>query len=209
MGVTYTDQLENPTLTSDLDIFSELSYYKDEDYLMQMDKFVKFVRECEHLVRKHPDYDNIVSMIREAHMDHCQVLGNISRFDATLEIHHGPMLTLFDYCAIVTNYLMKKKDPEITTFKVARIVLEEHIQGNIQLVVLSKTVHQLIDTGEIFINLNQGLGNIGKFLFKYHDGLDDLYIDKINRYIDLSKKFHSTDNQILDLEKNMVNWSYR
>lgn len=207
MAVEYTRD-KDLTVESDTVLF-DLPYYKDKDYLMHMDDFVKFIRACEHMVRKHPDYDNIMGAIREDHMDHCQVLGHISRFDATLEIHHGPMLTLFDYCAIVTNYLANHKDPHITTFKVSKLVMDEHMVGNVQVVVLSKTVHQLIDTGEIFINLNQGIGNVDNFLKRYKDGLDDMYIDKINRYIDLSKKFHSTDNQILDLEENMVSWSYR
>lgn len=198
----------NITVSSDNQLFN-ISYYKDKDYFMNMDNYVKFIKACEHTIRKHPDYDNVITSIREDHMEHCQVLGNISRYDATLEIHHGPMLTLFDYCAIIINYLLAKNKKDITTFKVSKIIIDEHLEGNIQVVVLSKTVHQLIDTGEIFINLDQGIGNIEKFLDRYHEGLDDGYIDKINKYIDLSKKFQSTDNNILSLENKMIQWSYR
>jgi hypothetical protein len=81
--------------------------------------------------------------------------------------------------------------------------------GDVQFVVLSKTAHQLIDTGEIFINLNQGIGDIQSFINRYRDGIDEVMVDKINRYIDMSKKFESTDNGILELEDKMISWSYR
>ena len=38
---------------------------------------------------------------------------------------------------------------------------------------------------------------------------DEVMVDKINRYIDMSKKFESTDNGILELEDKMISWSYR
>jgi hypothetical protein len=87
--------------------------------------------------------------------------------------------------------------------------MDEHLLGNVQFVMLSKTVHQMIDSGELFISMKQAIGDVNTFLKKYKDGLDDMYIDKINRYIDMSKKYDSTDNGIFDLEENMVNWSYR
>lgn len=207
MAITY-EQDKELTITGDASLF-DISYYKSKDYLMNMDNYVKFIKATEQTVRKHPDYDTVISIIREEHMDHCQVLGHISRFDATLELHHGPMLTLFDYCAIITNAMIARNSDRINTFTIAKRVIDEHIAGHVQLVVLCKTVHQLIDTGEIFINLNQGIGDVKAFLDTYHDGLDDIYVAKINEYINLSKKFESTDNKILDLEENMVNWSYR
>ena len=204
-GVDYKKD-DNLTITSDMDIF-DISFYKDKFYFMNLDNFVAFIKGCEKLVRKHPDYDNFVGTIRELKMDHCQVLGHVSRYDATIEMHHGPMLTLFDYCAIITEALIRRKE-KISTFRVAKLVLDEHYDEHVQIVMLSKTVHQLVDTGEVFINLNQGIGDVNGFLEKYHDGIDR-YVDKINEYIDMSKQFKSHDSNILDLEDKMVNWSYR
>ena len=196
------------TITSDL-VLEDISYFKTKDYFMRLDNYVNFIKSVVKLVRKHPDYDHWVNRIREEQIDHCQVLGNISRFDAELQVHHGPLFTLFDYCMIVLNYLISKDYNKITTFKVAELVILEHISGHVQGVVLCKTVHQLIDTGEIFINLNQGIGNINAFIDTYKDGIDDRMKEKINNYIDMSEKFESTDNDILKLENKMISWSYR
>lgn len=185
----------------------DISFNKDKYYFMNLENYVGFIKGCERAIRKHPDYSNFVDAIRELKMEHCQVLGNISRFDAVIEMHHGPMLTLFDYCAIVTDHLLNH-DETVNTFKIAKIVLDEHYKEHVQIVMLCKTVHQLVDSGELFINLNQGIGDVNTFLKSYPDGLDK-YKAKINEYIDLSRKFKSHDSNILELENNMVSWSYR
>ena len=207
MGVKYHKD-KDKTVSSDVE-WMDISFYKNEEHLREINNFVKFIKAVEKLVRKHPDYEKMVKDIHETYMDHCQVLGNISIEDAILEVHHGPLLNLFDICMIITNAFIKRKKEDISTFTVAEAVMREHLLGHIQFVVLCQTVHQAIDTGQIFINLNQGIGNIQEFLNKYHDGLDDVLIDKINQYIDLSKKFESTDNGIFTLEENMIEWRYR
>ena len=207
MSMEYTKD-EEMTITSDL-VLEDISFYKKKDYFMRLDNYINFIKAVVKLVRKHPDYDHWVNRIREEQMEHCQVLGNISRFDAELQVHHGPLFTLFDYCMIVLNYLIAHDDQYITTFRVAELVIMEHSLGHVQGVVLCKTVHQLIDTGEIFINLNQGIGDINAFIDTYRDGIDSQLKEKINQYIDNSEKFDSTDNEILKLENKMTSWSYR
>ena len=205
MKLTYFRD-ENKTVRSDVQPF-DISFYKDATYFINLENYVGFIKACERTIRKHPDYGNFVDSIRELKMEHCQVLGNISRYDAVIEMHHGPMLTLFDYCSIVVDHLLNEGHT-INTFKIANIVLQEHYLEHVQVVMLSKTVHQLVDSGELFINLNQGIGNVNEFLKKFNKGLER-YKTKINEYIDLSKKFKSHDSNILELEETMISWSYR
>lgn len=204
--IEYTND-EKLTVTSDNDIF-DIVFEKDTNYLQDLDVFIRFIKGCEQQVRKHPDYSIFVDTIRENCMSQCQILGNISSMDAVIEAHHGPIFTLFDYCVIITNFLLKKEG-KVTTFRVAKLVLDEHFNGNVQIVMLAKTPHQLIDTGEMFINLNQGIGNVTKFIKKYKEGLDESYIHKINSYIRMSEEHESSDNGLLELDGKQVNWSYR
>ena len=204
--IEYTND-ENLTVSSENDIF-EIVYDKDARYLQDLDVFIKFIKACEPEVRKHPDYSLFVDTVRETCMSQCQILGNITSSDAVIEAHHGPLFTLFDYCVIITNFLLKKEG-KVTTFRVAKLVLDEHFAGNVQIVMLAKTPHQLIDTGEIFINLNQGIGKVINFIKKYKEGLDETYIKKINAYIRMSEQHESSDNGLLELDGKTVNWSYR
>lgn len=197
------------SISSRHDIF-DIQYYKTKTYLQSIENFVSFIKACERVVRASSEYKAYVAQLFSLGLNKCQVLGHIEVDEddnVTLEMHHGPILTLFDYCAIVTDYLLNNNQ-NINTFKVARIVLNEHFEGNIQTVMLSKTVHQLVDSGKLFISFNQAIGNLNNFLIKYKDGLNPERISKINQYIELSKQYDTYDNHLLDLKNTITDWNY-
>ena len=72
---------------------------------------------------------------------------------------------------------------------------------------LSNTVHEEVHANNIFINMKQAFGNINKFIDKYHNGLHEEQIDKINEYIELSMKYDSTDNNVLRLNETVKKWT--
>lgn len=202
----------NLTISAKTTIF-DISFFKDSNYYMNLESYIKYVKACEHLVRTNRRYTEYKANLYAMGLNHCQVLGNIANVDVvggeevTIEMHHGPILTLFDYCAIIIDYNLAHKIP-IDTFTVANSVLDEHFAGNVQTVMLSKTVHELVDSGKLFINFNQATGNINEFLHKYHDGLSADQIEKINKYISLSEKYDTFDNGLLDLKNSISNWDY-
>ena len=195
----YTND-ENLTITSDMELF-DICFWKDKDWLLDIDRYRKFIKEVEKQVRHSVDYSNFISVVSET-MDHCQFLGHISKYDAKLECHHN-FLSLYDYCSIITNAMLERGEL-VNTFTVAKAVIAEHYDEHVNLVMLCKSAHEAVDTGDIFINLSQGIGNVNEFIKKYRDGLNEVYIDKINEYIDMSRKFKSTDNRIFELDKQMV-----
>ena len=199
------------SVSSRNDIFG-IQYYKTKSYLQSIENFVNFVKACEKVVRTSSEYKAYIAQLFSLGLTKCQVLGHVEVSDdkdetVTLEMHHGPILTLFDYCAIVTDHLLFN-NKNINTFLVARIVLNEHFNGNIQTIMLSKTVHQLVDSGKLFISFNQAIGNLNEFLRKYKDGLNPERISKINRYIELSKEYDTYDNHLLDLKNTITDWNY-
>ena len=68
---------------------------------------------------------------------------------------------------------------------------------------VSKTVHEEIHNGEVFINYKQAYGNIGAFIKKYQDAISDEYRDQINKYIDKSLLKDSTDFGVLEINKSL------
>lgn len=197
------------TVSSRGELF-DISFYKDSEYLKSIENFTKFIYACEHKIRNSKEYANFKAQLFEMGLTRCQILGNIEADDdnqVTIEMHHGPILTLFDYCAIVVDALIKRGE-KINTFRVARIVLDEHFEGNVQTVMLCTTAHQEVDTGRFFISFDQARGNLNKFLIKYRDGLNDERIQKINRYIELSEEYGTFDNGLFDLKNTLTNWDY-
>lgn len=207
-NIEYTND-ENISVSSNNDIF-DIQFYKDKEYFRNIENYVKFIKSCESRVRNSDDYDKYVATMKSIGLDRCQILGNIHPEEGDMtkvEMHHGPLLTLFDYCAIVLDYLLNTNQ-KVNTFIVADIVLQEHFNGNIQTVMLAVTPHQLIDSGKIFINFNQATGNLNNFLIKYKEGLNPEQINKINRYIDMCEKMDTTDNGLLDIKNTISKWTY-
>ena len=197
------------TISSRTELF-DISMYKDKEYLKSIENFVKFVSACEKFIRSSSEYSNFKAQLFEMGLTKCQVLGHIEADEfgqVTVEMHHGPILTLFDYCAIVIDSLLARNE-KVNSFRVARIVLDEHFEGNVQTVMLSKTVHQEVDSGRLFISFDQARGNLNNFLQKYSDGLNEERIQKINRYIELSEEYGTFDNGLFDLKNTLTDWNY-
>lgn len=209
-NIDYKKPSKNPTLDSDSSLYS-LPFYKDAEYFANLDNFVGFIKAVEKLVRTSKYYKRYIKYIKEdVGLKFCQVLSNVKQEDedslVEIEMHHGPILTLFDYISIVVDHMIYH-NKKITTFKVADIIVEEHFQNNIQIVMLSKTVHEQVHENNVFLSTKHGFGDINTFIKKYKDGLSDEMIDKINRYIELCEKYDSFDKHVLDLRDQIKGWS--
>lgn len=212
-NIEYKNEDGNPKVVSDLSEY-EIDFRKNHHFFLVYANYTGFIKGVEKLIRTSDDYTDYVASLKNKGLTRCQVLGNVDSnmsekgHKVSVEMHHGPIFTLFDYCAtVITSEL--KRGQKVTTFKIAKLVMDEHWAGNIQTVMLSSTVHAAVDSGKIFINLKQTTGNISGFIKKYGDGLTAKNIETINKYIDLSNKYKSTDNGLFELKDAMVDWSRR
>ena len=181
--------------------FYKILMYKDADYFSNYDSYVNFIKGCERAVRNNDRYKKYIHYLKkEVKLNRCQVLKNITDEDADIEMHHGPIFTLFDICAIVVEYFLLKKW-KISTFRIADMVLDEHQKNRIQVVMVSTTVHQEIHNGDLFINYHQAWGDMNAFIKKYREAITDDYREQINRYIDRSLLYDSNDFDILKLNE--------
>lgn len=204
-SIDFKKESKNFILDSENSMY-ELPFRKDEEYFSNLENFIYFIKAVEKIVRIDPRYKRYIDHLkRDVGMNVCQVLSNVDDESAGIEMHHGPMLTLFDCVSIVVDWFIANGKP-ITTFRVADVILEEHFNHNIQVVMLSKTVHQEVHEGKIFISNKQGWGNVNRFLSKYRLGLNEEIVYKINRYIELSEKYDSFDKDVLKISKNLKQW---
>lgn len=175
---------------------------KQNNNLHTNEEFISFIKRCEKTIRAHPDYTAYIShIINDIGLNHCFVFPNITTdMDVTIEMHHGPIFTLFDYCTVVTDWMLNN-GLELTSFRVADIVLQEHFDENIQIIMLCKTAHQTYHSkdAELFLNLKQAHGNLGRFIEKYKDGLNIDQIKIMKTYIELCETFESNDFGMFNL----------
>lgn len=205
--ITYTKGITNPTVDSRNSAY-ELEFYKDAEYFSVLDNFISFVKNVEKLFRQSNEYKKYIAYLKgTVGLTRCQIHGNIEEDEKEnlLEMHHGPCLTLFDIvCIIVDDQL--KREKKISTFQICDLVSQEHFNNNVQVVMLSKTDHELVHTRDIFLHYNQAFGDLEKFLKKYKAGLSVEVLFKIRKYINLCKEKDYFTNEILSLDKTISRW---
>jgi len=201
--ISYSNDKITPIIDSQ-NSFYTLPYYKDVNYFSNYESYINFIKGVERMVRSDDRYRKYIKYLKEeVRLDRCQVLKNVTDQDADIEMHHGPIFTLFDICAIVLEYFIIKKW-KISTVRVANTVLEEHKKNRVQVVMVSKTVHEQIHNGEIFINYHQAFGDLNAFLKKYADAIGNEYREQLNLDIEKSLIRDSNDFGVLEFNKNLV-----
>lgn len=178
--------------------------YKGADYFGNLESYVNFIKSVEKVVRTNDRYKKYINHLKKEYgLNHCQVLSEVTDEDADIEMHHGPILTLYDYCAIIVEYFLIKKW-KVSTLRIADTVLDEHQKHRVQVVMLSETIHQEVHNREIFINYKQAFGDLNAFVKRYGIAISEEYKEKINRYIDRSLMYDSNDYGILQLSKSLL-----
>lgn len=194
---------KNPKIksTSDDEV---LKFYLGKDDLSDPDIFEYFIKSCENLIRKDDRYSNYIHELKERGFDKDVMQSGIDnkKFPNTsIEMHHGPMFTLYDVCSIVTDHLLYEGE-KVSTFKIAKLVLDEHEMNHIQVVMgLTKTNHQLLHDGKIFVHVNQAIGDVMAFIKRYKKGLRREHLYTLEEYLKLCKKYNATDNDYLQIKK--------
>ena len=194
---------KNPKIKSTVDD-DVLKFYLNKEDLSDPDVFENFIKSCEHMIRKDERYSNYIHELKERGFDKDVMQSGINnqRFPNTsIEMHHGPMFTLYDICSIVTDHLLCSGE-KVSTFKVAKLVLDEHEMHHIQVVMgLTKTNHQLLHDGKIFVHINQAIGDILTCIKTYKKGLRREHLYTLEEYLKLCKKYDATDNDYLQIRK--------
>lgn len=181
---------ENLVLHSDRNIYCESFYFMDayDDTLLK-----KFIKSTEKLVRGSKEYKKYIELLRTniTALNYDSVMSNISDNDAALEFHHYP-LTLYDNIEVLVMSHLINKD-KITTFSVAKEIMEAHFNNEIGLVSLSKTNHELAHLNSIFINKNQIYGKYKDFIEKHKQGVSLDLLEKVDRMEKMSDANVATD----------------
>lgn len=184
-----------------------IPFYKTKKSLKDLEEYNRFIKGVEKLVRISKEYKAYKNfLMSDIGLNYCTVLPNISTElgkGVTIEMHHGPILTLYDYCSIMVDHMLEN-DMAVTSIIVAAKIIEEHELHNIQVVMLCDLVHKLCHTNgsHLYINPKQAWGKLDVFLEKYKDGIDDRRRAIIKTNLELAQQYHSIDkNELLTAYK--------
>lgn len=183
------------------DPFASISFYKDIDYFQDEVLYTKFVKNCERMIRTSKDYKIFISYIKNVlGFNFCMAQSQISDKDATIEMHHGPIFTLYDITSVILNNFLKT-GRKINSYRITDAVIQEHFALRVQVVMLAVTNHEAFHNRDLFLNVRQGIGNLTEFIKMYSDCLDDIHKYKLWNYINLCKSNPSFDRGYLDIDQ--------
>ena len=169
--------------------------------------FKKYIQMIEKEVRQSFEYKEFIHYIKDNFdMHKCSFLNlsDDSEINISLDLHHYP-LTLFDIVLIVYRkrlYYQERLDVQL----VAKEVMMLHYKLLVGLIPLSKTVHQLVHDGKLFIPVQNVLGNYNEFIRLYKEFMDVEQLDIIDRI----ERYSMEESDLLNtsiLDTNLISFN--
>ena len=169
----------------------------------------RFIKKTESIIRKSIQYKAYKKKLMDSGINMCAILGNVTDEKAKIEMHHGPIFTLWDYVEITIQYLYKNNQP-LSTFKIADTVLSDHFDDLIQVVMISESVHKTVHNptnNTLNLPLESAWGDLVGYLEKYKGCFDYKHFAKLNDYLGLDKSNYNFDvfkTKITELKKGKM-----
>ena len=171
-------EFDNLKIKSNKSIYCESFYFVD---VFDETNLKKFIKSVERTVRSSREYKRYIENLRtNVHaLNYDTVMSNISNTDTALEFHHYP-LSLYEISEILILDHLANKD-NITSFSIAKEIMECHFKNKIGLVSLTKTNHELAHDGALFLHKNQIFGKYEEFINEHPNGISMDIRNKIDR----------------------------
>ena len=183
-----------------------LIFYQTRETLADLDTYKAFIDNCIHRFRKSRAYKGYKAYLMSLGMDRCQINGNIQDGMADIEMHHN-FLTIYDITILISQHILNTVG-RCTTFDIVALLIQEHRQNNIPIVMLTETAHQLYHNNpDLYIPLSMTFGQWWNLLTKYSYGITlDIAYKVINYIKNCQKNNELTDLEFYKLSDNIKSW---
>ncbi len=166
--------------------YLSLPFFKTHITLSNSADLEKFIKSIESLIRRSGVYKGYIKYLKEEiGLNRCMVFSELTDKDVTIEMHHS-IFTLFD-CVSITLIKFLRDNRLISSFDIAKEVLEDHLNNLIPVAMVSKMVHEAAHSNinnmdSYFIPLESSWGDIVKYIEKYKGCLTPEHIAKLRKY---------------------------
>lgn len=192
--------------------FIHLPLNKKDKYFMNPVDFIKFIKDVESLVRKSKEYSRYIAYLKnEIGLRSCALFHNIDDSVAPIEMHHGPIFTLYDIVEIQIAHMFVNGEA-INSMTVANNVLKDHFDNIIQVTMLCEMAHKGVHNfsktkdSKFFLSADGSFGDFRKFVEKYKDSLTVQHVAKIKNYFKLYNEYSETKNSSPMFEAVITMW---
>lgn len=183
-------EIKSNGLHKDVISFSDLEPIEMGYNIVSDKDKVKAIKTIERMVRSSLEYKDYIKYLKTyIDMTKGSFLGNVQQDNyskITIEIHHAP-LTLYD---IVMVILIKHEDEygEIDLLHIAEEVMKVHYQCRVGLLPLTKTCHQAVHNGSLFVPVQMVRGQWITFYKEYEPYFTEDMKDRLKKIIRFSKE---------------------
>ena len=192
--------------------FIHLPLNKQDKYFMNPVDFIKFIKDVESLIRKSKEYSRYIACLKnEIGLRSCALFHNIDDSVAPIEMHHGPIFTLYDIVEIQIAHMFVNGEA-INSMSVANNVLKDHFDNIIQVTMLCEMAHKGVHSfaktkdSKFFLSADGSFGDFRKFVEKYKDSLTVQHVAKIKNYFKLYNEYSETKNSSPMFEAVITMW---
>ena len=183
--------------------YLSLPFYRSSSNLSISNELERFIKSIEKLIRKSSTYKGYIKYLREEiGLNQCALYPDLGKGDEiTLEMHHS-LFTLFD-CVSITLVKFLKENKPVSSFDIAKEVLEDHIKNLIPVTMVSKMVHNAVHPGAnidpLFIPLESMWGDIIGYIEKYKGCFSPDNIARLRRYAEKYDKNIEKRSEIFEI----------
>lgn len=163
---------------------------------------VMYIKMVEALIRKSKEYKDYIKFLKETlDWNKCAILSGVAKGNGkkySIEIHHEPF-NLFDYVDTEITRL-DMQGLYLNPFVIAENVMKFHYDGEVGLIPLAKTQHELVGDGQIFIPLQYIYHDYAKYFMENQDCISDNVKDKLAYKLKMSQKCDEYQSNVLNAE---------
>lgn len=190
-------------------IYLPSEVYERDPLLLTNDKEkTAFIKSVEKMVRGSYEYKEYISyLIKTQEMNVCSAFPGLSKElvrTIKLEIHHEPF-TLYDIVFLIyTRFLNEGR--KINVYTIADETLRTHFRGRVGLLPLSKTVHELVHVGKVFLPLQFLDDGFLDFFKDYKLEIENSPLKGVlEKKLEISKTFNFKSNSVLQKKYIYIN----
>jgi hypothetical protein len=177
----HEDECEIKSNTETLEIYSDRHPFSLSLRISNFENeatYKKFVRNCEHIIRKSIEYKEWRNYIIDVlQINECMITHE-KMDDVTVEVHHH-IPSLYTFTTALVNKCIEENIP-FCTFDICQQAIELHFQNRVGYVTLLKSMHEKFHNGKLDIPISFVRGDYNYFLREYSRYLDEADLETIN-----------------------------
>ena len=147
----------------------------------------RFIKAVKILIRRSPEYKKYIRTLALKYKLNKDVLmANIDDNKVDLEYHHYPF-TLNDIVEIVLEHHLDN-NINTTSISLAEDIMKLHFENIIGVARLTKTNHELVHQGGLYVPLTSVFGDVNEFINRFYNYIPDEMIKKYNQLVEIQEK---------------------